>query len=277
MLRTREADDLGVLKTLTADADLAARIDGVQDTRLLWDTCRIPDFRGISSADHAGLVEQVFTYIHSAGQVPDDWLAGQLKRLDRTEGDIDTLSRRLAFIRTWTYVAQRKGWVNNENHWREATRTVEDRLSDALHAALTQRFVDRRTSVLLRRLKQKESLLAEVSDKGDITIEGEFVGRLEGFRFSQDASASPETAKTLRTAAFEALKPEFHLRADRFYNAPDTEIDFTEQGGMMWGEHAVGKLTAGDDALKTQSAGLCGRRSRRSDCRKGAAPVAAFH
>jgi len=103
--------------------------------------------------------------------------------------------------------------------------------------------------VLLRRLKQKEALLAEVNDKGDVTIEGEFVGRLEGFRFSPDKSAQGAEAKALKTASMQALAPQFHLRADRFYNAPDTEIDFTEQGGLMWGEHAVGKLTAGADPL----------------------------
>ncbi len=92
--------------------------------------------------------------------------------------------------------------------------------------------------------------MAEVNDKGEVTVEGEFVGRLEGFRFHQDASATGDEAKTLKTAATAALAPEFHLRADRFYNAPDTEMDFTEQGGLMWGEHAIGKLAAGDDILK---------------------------
>ncbi|MFV2035161.1 MAG: disulfide oxidoreductase, partial [Halocynthiibacter sp.] len=183
-------------------------------------------------------------------RVPEDWLAQQIKRLDRNDGDIDTLSKRLAYIRTWTYVSQRRGWVDDENHWRGTTRAVEDRLSDALHAALTQRFVDRRTSVLLRRLKQKESLVAELNDKNEVTIEGQFVGRLDGFRFSQDQKATPQEAKTLRAAAFQALAPEFHLRADRIYNAPDTELDFTEQGGLMWGENAVGKLVAGADILK---------------------------
>ncbi|MGB3277732.1 MAG: helicase, partial [Pseudorhodobacter sp.] len=154
------------------------------------------------------------------------------------------------FIRTWTYVAQRKGWVDDETHWRGETRAVEDRLSDALHERLTQRFVDRRTSVLLRRLKQKEDLVAEVNDKGEVTVEGEFVGRLEGFRFRQDESSSPDEARTLRMAAVQALKPEFHLRSDKFYNAPDTELDFTEQGGLMWGSSAIGKLVAGADALR---------------------------
>ena len=184
--------------------------------------------------------------------MPNDWLRRQLARIDRSDGDIDALSKRLAYVRTWTYVAQRAGWVEDEIHWRDATRAVEDRLSDALHGALTQRFVDRRTSVLLRRLKQRENLVAEVNDKGEVTVENEFVGRLEGFRFRQDASATGGEAKTLRQASIQALKPQFHLRADRFYNAPDTEIDFTEQGGLMWGDSAVGKLVAGSDPLKPQ-------------------------
>ncbi|MDO5529780.1 MAG: disulfide oxidoreductase, partial [Paracoccus sp. (in: a-proteobacteria)] len=163
---------------------------------------------------------------------------------------IDTLSRRLAFIRTWTYVAQRTGWVEDETYWREATRAVEDRLSDALHAALTQRFVDRRTSMLLRRLKQKETLVAEVNDKGEVTVEGEFAGRLEGFRFRVDKTQNPDEARMLNRASYEALRPEFNLRADRFYNAPDNELDFTEQGGLMWGDQAVGKLVRGADALR---------------------------
>jgi ATP-dependent RNA helicase SUPV3L1/SUV3 len=103
---------------------------------------------------------------------------------------------------------------------------------------------------LLRRLKQKEALLAEVNENGEVTVEGEFVGRLEGFRFRQDQDASGQEAKTIKSVAVQALVPHFHLRADRFYNAPDTEIDFTEQGGLMWGDQAVGKLVAGDTPLR---------------------------
>ena len=114
-------------------------------------------------------------------------------------------SKRLAYIRTWTYVAQRKGWTDDESHWRDAARSVEDRLSDALHERLTQRFVDRRTSVLMRRLGQKEAMVAEVSNTGEVTVEGEFVGRLEGFRFSQDKSATGAEAKTIKSAALQAL------------------------------------------------------------------------
>ncbi|MEL6954452.1 MAG: helicase-related protein [Pseudomonadota bacterium] len=250
LMRAREADDLMAFKAIARDPAFTPRLTDANGVRLLWDVCRVPDFRGISHAEHASLLGRIFEFLQDLQRVPDDWLDAQVTRLDRPTGDLDTLSKRLAYIRTWTYVAQRKGWVDDETHWREATRAVEDRLSDALHAALTQRFVDRRTSVLLRRLKQKESLVAEVNDKGEVTVEGEFVGRLEGFRFRQDSAAEPEQGKMLRQAALSALGPELYLRADRLYNAPDPEFDFTEQGGLMWGEMAVGKLVAGDDPLK---------------------------
>ena len=251
LMRTRESDDLQALKALSDMPDLRDRLKTPQAVKLLWDVCRIPDFRSNGGADHVQLLQRMFGFLQD-GRVPSDWLAKAVARIDLCDGDIDAISKRLAYIRTWTYVAQRKGWVEDESHWRDETRAVEDRLSDALHARLTQRFVDRRTSVLMRRLKQKESLVAEVNDKGEVTVEGEFVGRLEGFRFRQDASATGEEAKVMRQAAFQALRPEFHLRADRFYNAPDTEMDFTEQGGLMWGGSAVGKLVAGSEALKPQ-------------------------
>nr|WP_217355781.1 helicase-related protein [Ruegeria arenilitoris] len=250
LVKARPADDLNALKSLAQVPEVAARASDGPSIRLLWDVCRIPDFRGISHAEHASLLESIFGHLHERGTIPEDFLARQIRRIDRTDGDIDALSKRLAYIRTWTYVAQRNGWVRDESHWRAETRAVEDRVSDALHERLTQRFVDRRTSVLLRRLKQKEALLAEVNDKGEVIVEGEFVGRLEGFRFIPDKSAQGTEAKALKSASLQALAPQFHLRADRFYNAPDTEIDFTDQGGLMWGEYAVGKLVAGAEPLK---------------------------
>ncbi len=249
LMRARAADDLIALRTLSDDPLINARLNSPADVRLLWDVCCIPDFRGISPGEHANLLSTIFGYLKE-GPLPEDWLLRQIKRLDQSAGDIDALSKKLSFIRTWTYVSQRKNWTRDEKHWRGTTRAVEDRLSDALHSALTQRFVDRRTSVLMRRLKQKESLVADVNDKGEVTVEGQFAGRLEGFLFTLDKSAEGDEAKTLKTAAYQSLAPEFSLRSDRFYNAPDTEIDFTEQGGLMWGEYAVGKLVKGDDALK---------------------------
>ena len=252
LTRVRESEDLGALKSLVEDTEIQARASDGGSVRLLWDVCQIPDFRSISNSEHSDLLGTIYNYLHEKGQIPQEWLAQQINRIDKSTGDIDALSKRLAYIRTWTYVSQRKDWLEDQSHWRDETRAVEDRLSDALHVALTQRFVDRRTSILMRRLKQKESLVADVNKDGEVTVEEQFVGRLEGFQFKQDNSASPDEAKTLRTASLQALGPEFHLRAERMYNAPDTEIDYTEQGGLMWGASAVGKLVSGPDALKPQ-------------------------
>ena len=249
LVKAREADDFIALKTLSQSPDLQFRINDKSSVKLLWDVCRTPDFRGISSVEHTNLLEEIFKFLYEFSAIPDDWFGQQIKRLDRTDGDIDVLSKRLAFIRTWTYVAQRQSWLHDVSHWRGVTRALEDRLSDALHERLTQRFVDRRTSVLLRRLKQKEALLAEVNENGEVTVEGEFVGKLEGFRFKQDKETTAQEAKTINSASLQALLPHFNLRADRLYNAPDTEIDFTEQGGLMWGDQAVGKLITGDDIM----------------------------
>jgi ATP-dependent RNA helicase SUPV3L1/SUV3 len=254
LTRARDADDVLALKALFEMPEVKDKLTGPKRVQLLWDVCLIPDFRNAGGGEHTSLLARIFDFLVGrglgGGKVPSDWMKKAVERIDKPGGDIDTISKRLAYIRTWTYVAQRKGWVEDESHWREETRAVEDRLSDALHAALTQRFVDRRTSVLMRRLKQKETLVAEVNDKGEVTVEGEFAGRLEGFRFSQDASASPDQARVLRTAAVQALRPEFHLRADKFYNAADTEMDFTEQGGLMWGTSAIGKLVKGGEITK---------------------------
>jgi ATP-dependent RNA helicase SUPV3L1/SUV3 len=254
LTRARDADDVLALKALSELPEVRDRLTGPKRVQLLWDVCRIPDFRSISTTEHVTLLARIYDFLVGrglgGGRVPSDWLAKAIARIDRTDGDIDAISKRLSYIRTWTYIAQRKGWVDDESHWRDETRAVEDRLSDALHDRLTQRFVDRRTSVLLRRLKQKETLVAEVNDKGEVVVEGEFVGKLDGFRFRQDASQSSDEARVMRQAAIQALKPEFHLRADRFYNAPDTEMDFTEQGGLMWGTTAVGKLVKGADAMR---------------------------
>lgn len=251
--KAREAEDHRTLRTLSDLPDIRSRAQTPPDVKRLWDVCQLPDFRQVSHNEHVAIVGKIFEFLSDRDTIPTDWFADRVRQVDKTHGDIDALSKRLAYIRTWTYVAQRKGWMSDENYWREQTRAVEDRLSDALHDALTKRFVDRRTSVLLRRLKQKEALVADVNKDGEVTVEGEFIGKLNAFQFQLDKSADADQAKTLRAAAIQALQPEFNLRSDRFYNAPDTEFDFTEQGGLMWGAHAVGKLIKGRDIFSPQA------------------------
>ena len=250
LVKGREADDEQVLRVLETQPNVRDKVRNAGDVKRLWAVCQVPDFRKVGRPDHASLLSTIFDYLCGKGQrIPADWLAGQVARIDNVKGDIDTLSKRLAYIRTWTYVSQKSEWLDDAAYWREETRRVEDRLSDAMHAALTQRFVDRRTSVLMRRLKQRESLVAEVAKEGAVSVDGEFVGQLDGFRFRLDPKASGTEAKTLRQAAAAALKPEYMLRAERMYNAPDAEFDLTEQGGLMWGDAAIGKLTRGADVL----------------------------
>ena len=250
LTKAREADDHAALRLMADDPDIAARARHPDRIRLLWEVCQVPDFRKTAPTEHVALLSRIYRFLlDDAGVIPSSWIADQLRRIDRVEGEIDTLSKRLAFIRTWTYVANRGQWLEDAAEWREETRAIEDRLGDALHARLTQRFVDRRSSVLMRRLKQKERLVADVNDKGEVTAEGHFLGRLDGFRFTLDESASSEEIKTLRSASMSALAAEFTRRADKLYLSPDSEIDVTEQGGLMWGTDAIGKLEKGDTPL----------------------------
>ncbi len=250
LLRAREADDVAALRHLWDDPATRDRARGGPAVRLLWDVCQVPDFRKTSPAEHAALLARIYGFLSDgAGVIPCDWIAEQVARVDRTDGDIDALSRRLAHVRTWTYIANRGRWLDDPGGWRERTRAVEDRLSDALHERLTKRFVDRRTSVLMKRLKQKERLLAEISESGEVVVEGHAVGQLEGFRFRPDPSAGADETRMLRSASLQALQTHFAHRADRFYNAPDTEIDVTEQGGLIWNGDAVGRLEPGSDQL----------------------------
>ncbi len=124
------------------------------------------------------------------GHIPDDWMARQIARLDIVEGDVATLSGRLAQIRTFTYAAHRPGWTRDAAHWQGETRAVEDRLSDALHERLTQRFVDRRTSILMKHLREDEIADVKLEEDGGVLIAGEAIGRLDGFRFTPDPRAA---------------------------------------------------------------------------------------
>ncbi len=249
-IKGREAVDLTSLKAITATDTFFSSLRDPILIDLLWNICQIPDFRSISLGDHIGILGKVFHFLKAGGTITNEWFGGQLKKIDRLDGDIDTISKRLAFVRTWTYVAQRNNWVDDPEYWRGESRRIEDSLSDALHEALTKRFVDRRTSILIRKLKQKETLVAEVSKNGEVRIDDQFIGKLQGFRFSQDKSVSSEEHKALRSTSIAALESEFYLRSTRLYNAPDTDIVFTEKGDLIWGDHVIGKIVSGEDILR---------------------------
>ncbi|RUU85064.1 DEAD/DEAH box helicase, partial [Mesorhizobium sp. M7A.T.Ca.TU.009.01.3.1] len=184
------------------------------------------------------------------GHVDENYMAEQVRRADTTEGDIDTLSHRIAQIRTWTFVSNRPGWLADQAHWQEKTREIEDRLSDALHERLTKRFVDRRTSVLMRRLRENTMPEAEISPTGTVLVEGHHVGELQGFRFTADQTAGGEDAKAVRTAAQKALAAEFESRAERFGASANGDIALGSDGTLRWIGAPIGTLVSGEDALK---------------------------
>ena len=241
--------DVLVLDILAHDADVLKQVKTRADAQRLWDACQLPDYRKLSPAAHADLVLTLFRFIVRAGHVPTDWFARQLDMFDRTDGDIDALSARTAQVRTFNYIANRPNWLADPEHWQGVTRQVEDKLSDALHERLAQRFVDRRTSVLMRRLRENAMLEAEINNGGDVLVEGQNVGRLNGFCFTADPHAEGEAAKTLNAAAQKALASEIESRATRVHEAVDSAFLLSNDGIIRWLGEPVGRLFAGDQIL----------------------------
>jgi len=192
----------------------------------------------------------LYGFLMRGGNIPTDWFARQISQADRTDGDIDTISNRIAHVRTWTFVANRPDWLADPEHWQGLTRAIEDKLSDALHERLAERFVDRRTSVLMRRLRENTILETEIGKSGEVTVEGHVIGRLDGFSFAPDASAAGSEAKALNAAAQKALAGEIEARATKLSQASNDQIVLATDGALRWTGDLVGKLTAGDDTLR---------------------------
>ncbi len=249
--KARAAGDVLALETLARDPAIIDMATNPAAIDKLWQVCQIPDYRNTTSNEHASLLASVYKFLMSESSViPADWLQQQLDYADKTDGDIDTLATRIAHIRTWTFVANRGDWLDNADKWRENTRAIEERLSDALHEKLTQRFIDRRTSVLMRRLREKDTLMAEINTAGDITVEGEFVGRLDGFRFIADSHAGGAQEKALRAASLKAAAEKIAERADEFAKSDDSQISFDSSGKIIWRDQVIARLQAGTTILK---------------------------
>jgi ATP-dependent RNA helicase SUPV3L1/SUV3 len=250
LTRAPVAEDILVLEHASRDEEVRSAATSRAAIERLWEVCQVPDYRKISPAAHAELVTTLYGFLMRDGNIPDDWFSAQIAQADRTDGGIDTLSTRIAHIRTWTFAANRPDWLKDPEHWQGVARAVEDRLSDALHERLAERFVDRRTSVLMRRLKENTMLETEISKTGDVIVEGHVIGRLEGFRFAAEASAGGSEAKALSGAAQKALAGEIEARAVRLSHAPDSQFVLASDATLRWVGDAVAKLSAGDNALR---------------------------
>ncbi len=253
LMRARMADDVQVLENLSADRSTMERASSRTAVAKLWDVCQIPDYRRISAQNHAELVGAVYAYLMSeAGRIDDDWFAKQVEFADRIDGDIDTLSNRLSHIRTWTFVANRPDWLKDPEHWQGRTREIEDNLSDALHECLTQRFVDKRTSALMKGLKDKGNLSAAISEDGQIMVEDHYVGRLAGFSFIPDTHADGLHGRASRHAAAQVLSRELSMRARRVAAAKNDAFSLSRSARVLWRDDEIAELSAGEDPLKPQ-------------------------
>jgi ATP-dependent RNA helicase SUPV3L1/SUV3 len=224
--------------------------------RLLWEVCQVPDFRKLADDTHSRLCARIFGHLVRDGTLPADWLAGQIAAISRADGDIDTLMQRLAGVRVWSYIAARADWVADSPHWQAMARAVEDQLSDALHARLTARFVDRRAAVLMRRLDEGGSaaLLSAVTRAGQVVVEGHPVGRIAGFGFLPDPESGGEARRLVLRAARRALGQEMPRRVAALEAAADTAFTLAPVSGaalgVLWDGAAVARLRPGAAALR---------------------------
>ena len=254
LVRGDDAVDLAVLKRLAGEPWVMERAHGRGRIGRLWSACGLPDYRKTGPEQHARLVGRIFRHLSEGdGTLPAAWIASEVAALDNVAGDIGQVADRIAAARTWTYVAHRPGWLGDGTLWSDRTRQLENRLSDALHIKLTQRFVDRRTAVLLKDLKIKGEQRVAVDADGTVAVEGEAIGTLDGFTFTADPAARAGEKRMLLAAAERHLPREFARRCAALVAAPDADFALAFDGiappRIVWQGARVGKLTAGRDAL----------------------------
>ncbi len=251
LVRAGSADDARILATLAREPDIARLAAGAHAVALLWEVCRVPDFQKGMRESHTRLLGRVYRYLMApAAKLPTDWVANNVARVESTDGDIETLVQRIANVRIWTYVSFHSDWVEDAAHWQERTRAVEDRLSDALHARLTQRFVDRRTARLVRRRGEREVLAVAVGPEGDVHVEDHFVGVLEGFRFNPDITGRGTAARAVINTAERALAGEIAGCLRRLEADGDDAFALAPDGVVSWRGAAVGRLAPGPGKLQ---------------------------
>lgn len=251
LMQARDSDDVKALEVLSSDKTIVDMTSGAHNTKRLWEVCQVPDYRKIGTQDHSDLVKQLFFFLmRDEEQIPEDWISAQIDQHNRIDGDIDTLANRIAHIRTWTFIANRLDWLADPAYWQEKTRKIEDMLSDALHEGLTKRFVDQRTSTLMKRLREKEDLLVEIDDQEQLHVEDHFVGKISGFQFTLDDESSKVNGRAARAAAVKVLAKELTMRSKEMIAAEMAEFSCAPNGDLLWKNAIVGRLQKGDHILK---------------------------
>ena len=249
LARAPNASDQIAFEYVTNDARIRDQLTSAEAVGLLWRVCQLPDYRKLAPANHAQLIMTLFSDLHDTGTLSEAWLESQLQLSDRTDGDIDALSNRLSHVRTWSYVAHQADWLDDPAAMQDQTLELENKLSDVLHHRLTQRFIDRRTSVLMKRLKENKMLDVEIGPSGQVMVEGQPVGRLDGFRFTPESTAATPEGKAMRAAAQKALAGELEARTKKVSGAPDSDFALGSDGQIRWVGQVIARLEGGETEL----------------------------
>jgi len=245
-----EAIDLAVLKRLAEESAIADSVRGAGQVRRFWEACRLPDFRQQGVETHSRFVARLWQDLRE-GELGADFVASQIAQLDYTSGDIDTLQGRIAAIRSWAYITMRPDWVLARDEMAARARAVEARLSDALHGKLTERFINRRTAVLMRKLGPDAGLLSVRVEDEEVLVEGEHIGSLRGFAFQVDPGARHADRKLLLAAAERHLPALLERRAGELVeliHAQTAALDL-ENGVLNWEDQPLATLAPGRSLL----------------------------
>ena len=248
--KIHECEDEKVLKYFLKNMESHNIRNNKETLELLWDCCQIPDFVKKTYGNHLEVVSKVFNFLNSkGGKITNDFMRLQLMKLDKLEGNVDSLSNRIANVRTWSYVSNKINWVENQEYWIEKTKLLEDKLSDRLHEELTKTFIDKRASVLARGLKQDMNFKTEIMEDDKVIIDEQFIGNLKGLKFEMDlkVGALETDIKSLKKAARQTVGPELQKRIQLIISTRLIELknDFK----IYWKNFPIAKLAAGKDYL----------------------------
>ncbi len=248
LLPKRDAQDHQAVAALAQVDPVRRRARGVDAISLLWDVCRVPDFRKTLTDSHHTMLERLYLDLSGpAGVLDEDWVAERIGALDRDHGDLDALMTRIAWTRTWTYISHRPGWLGDAKGWQGRTRALEDRLSDALHARLTARFVDRKAMALVG---GEAPVVAAMTQDGVIEAQGHVLGRLDGFTLTLAPGTSTKGQKAARRAARDVVATRVAAQLDGLVQAPDDAFQVTADGRVLHGQVVLGCWIRGRNLLE---------------------------
>ncbi|NCW79875.1 MAG: helicase, partial [Pelagibacteraceae bacterium] len=255
LLRNKDLIDENIFKFLTSENSNLKLQNNQFSISTLWECCQIPDFTKSSYNEHTEIITKVFNFLTSdKGKITNDWMKRQLSGLDNIEGNIDAIANRISHIRTWSYVSNKKNWVENSDYWVAKTQHIEDKLSDKLHEELSKSFVDKRISILSRGLKQDIQLETKISDNDEIIIDGQLVGKINGLKLSLDyaQSALQTDIRSIQKAARSGAAIELKQRAKEIIENPEF-FKLTHDGKVYWKESLVGKISPGKNYLSPEA------------------------